>query len=96
MGLVEMVPDVLMELGKQERSAFLATALVPDWVLNLNFVNHSAIVQLDEQRISDRAFFRIMVLNTEALVLDAINLGAERIDARVSGRLVRAAVVKTK
>jgi hypothetical protein len=48
MRLVEMVPDVPAEFGKQERSAFLATALVSNWVLDLDFIKYCAIVQLDE------------------------------------------------
>jgi hypothetical protein len=88
MGVIEVVPDVVTEFGKQERSAFLTTALVPNWVLDLDLVKYSAIVQLNEQRISDRAFFRVMVLNTEAFVLDTINLGTKCVDAWVSGRLV--------
>jgi hypothetical protein len=53
---------------------FLVSALVPNWVLDLNLVRYRAIVQLDDQRISDRASFRVVVLDTEALVLDAVNL----------------------
>jgi hypothetical protein len=91
MRLVEVVPDVPTEFGKQERSSFLATALVSNWVLDLDLVKYRAIVQLDEQRISDRASFRVVVINTEALVLDTMNLGTKCIDARVGGRLVVAA-----
>ena len=91
MWLVKVVPDVSTELGKQERSAFLATALVSNWVLHLDLVKCGTIVQFDKQRISDRAFFWMVVLVAEALVLDAMNLGTECVDAWISGRLVRAA-----
>jgi hypothetical protein len=64
---------------------------VPNWVLNLDLIKYRAIVQLDEQRISDRASFWVMVLNTEAFVLDTINLGTKCVNTWVSGRLVRAA-----
>jgi hypothetical protein len=91
MRLVEVVPNVPTEFGKQERSAFLTTALVSNWVLDFDFVKYRAIVQLDEQRISNRAFFRVMVLNAEALVLDTMDLGTKCVDAWVGGRLVLAA-----
>jgi hypothetical protein len=91
MWLVKVVSDVPTEFGKQERGAFLATAPVPNGVLDLDLVKHRTVVQLDEQRISDRAFFRVVVVHAEALILDAMNLGAKRVDARVSGRLVLAA-----
>jgi hypothetical protein len=50
---------------------------MPNWVFNLNLVKYSPIVQFDEQRISNRAFFRIVVLLTEAVVLDAMDLSTE-------------------
>lgn len=63
---------------------------MPNWVFNLDLIKNGPISQLDEQCISDRALFRIVVLNAEAVVLDAVDLGTECIDAWVSGRLVRA------
>jgi hypothetical protein len=85
MGLVKVVSDVPTEFSEQERSAFLATAPVPNRVFDLDLVKYRTIVQLDEQRISDRAFFWVMVLHTEALVLDTENLGTKCVDARVGG-----------
>lgn len=61
-----------------------------NWILDLDLVKHGPIVQLDEQCIPDRAPFRIVVLNAEALVLYAINLRTEWVDPWVSGRFVRA------
>ena len=63
---------------------------MPNWVFNLDLIKHGPIIQLDEQCISDRALFWVVVLNAEAVVLDAVDLGTECIDAWVSGRLVRA------
>ena len=63
---------------------------MPNWVFDLDLIKHGPIVQLHEQCISDRALFRIVVLNAEAAFLDAVDLGAECIDAWISGRLVRA------
>ena len=85
------MPDVPAELGEQERSTFFTTALVPDWVFNLNLVKYCAIFQLDEQRISNRAFFRVVIVDAEPFILDAVNLSTECVYAWVSSRLVRAA-----
>ena len=85
MGLVKVVSDVSTEFGKQERGAFLATAPVPNRVLDLDLVKYRTIIQLDEQRISDRAFFRVVVVHAEALIFDTMNLGTKCVDARVSG-----------
>jgi hypothetical protein len=85
MGFVKVVSDVPPEFGKQERGAFLTTAPVPNRVLDFDLVKYRTIIQLDEQRISDRAFFRVVVLHTEALILDTMDLGTKRVDTRVSG-----------
>ena len=85
MGLVKVVSDVPTEFGKQERGAFLATAPVANRVLDFDLVKYRTIIQLDEQRISDRAFFRVVVVHAEALILDTMDLCAKCIDARVSG-----------
>jgi len=60
------------------------------WVFNLDLIKHGPIIQLNEQCIADRALFWVMVLNTEAVVLNAVDLGMECIDACISGRLVPA------
>jgi hypothetical protein len=86
--------DMPTELCEQEWCAFLTTALVPNWVLNFDLVKNSAIVQLDEQCISDRAFVRCMILRAEVLVLDAMNLSTKCIDTRVGSRFVRAIEIR--
>ena len=48
MHLVEVMSDVPVELSEQERGTFCTTALVSDWVFNLDLVKYCAIVQLDE------------------------------------------------
>jgi hypothetical protein len=85
MGLVKVVSDVPTEFGKQERGAFLATAPVPNRVLDFDLIKYRTIIQLDEKRISDRAFFRVVVVHTKALILFTINFGTKCVDARVSG-----------
>jgi hypothetical protein len=85
MWLVKVVSDVPTEFGKQEWGALFATAPVPDRVLDLDLVEHRTVVQLDEQRISDRAFFRVVVVHAETLILDTMNLGTKCVDAWVGG-----------
>ena len=85
MGLVKVVSDVPTEFGQQERGAFFATAPVTNRVLDLDLVKNRTIIKLDEQRISDRAFFRVVIVHTEAPVLDAMNLDTKCVDARVGG-----------
>ena len=48
MCLVEVVSDVPAKLGEQEGGTFLTTALVTDWVFDLDLVEHCAVVQFDE------------------------------------------------
>jgi len=55
MGLVKVVSNVPTEFGMQERGAFLATALVPNRVLDFDLVKYRTIIQLDEQRIPSAA-----------------------------------------
>ena len=48
MRLVKVMSNVPAELGEQERSTFLTTALVSDWVFDLDLVKYCAIVQFDK------------------------------------------------
>jgi hypothetical protein len=66
---------------------------VPNWVLNFDLVKNGAIVQLYKQCISDRTFVRFVIFLTEALVLDAVNLSTECVDARVGSRFICAVQV---
>ena len=85
MGLIKVVSDVPTEFVKQERGAFLTTAPVPNRILDLDLVKYGTVIQLDEQRISDRAFFGVVVVHAEALILDTMDLGTKCVDARVGG-----------
>lgn len=85
MWLVKVVSDVPTEFVEQEWNALFATAPVPDRVLDLDLVEHRTVLQLDEQRISDRAFFRVVVVDAEILILDTMDLGTKCVDARVGG-----------
>ena len=79
-----------LELIHQQRRALRAAALVPDGVLDLDLVEHGAVVELDEERVADGALRGVVVVDAEALVLDAEDLGPECVDARVRGGFVGA------
>ena len=85
-----MVADVSLELGQQQRLSLLPTALVTDRVLDLNFVKYRAVVELNEQSVTDAPLLGVMVVDRVGLVLDAVNLLAECVDARVRGGFVGA------
>ena len=63
---------------------------MPDGVLDLDLVEHGAVVELDEERVADGALRGVVVVDAEALVLDAEDLGPECVDARVGGGFVGA------
>ena len=63
---------------------------MPDGVLDFDLVEHGAVVELDEERVADGALRGVVVVDAEALVLDAEYLGAQRVDARVRGGFVGA------
>lgn len=47
MSLVEVVRDVPLELAHEERGSLLTTALVANGVLDLDFIEDGAVVELD-------------------------------------------------
>lgn len=55
-----------------------------DGVLDLDLVKDGAVVELNEESVSNGTFGGLVVLGAEAGVLDAVNLGTECIDARIS------------
>jgi len=61
---------------------------VANGIFNLDFIEDSTIIKLNEESIANRAFLRIVIFDAEALVLDAVDLGAKGIDAMVSSRSV--------
>ena len=63
---------------------------MPDGVLDFDLVEHGAVVELDEERVADGALRGVVVVDAEALVLDAEDLGPEGVDARVGGGFVGA------
>lgn len=60
-------------------------------VVDVDLVQHGAVVKRDGDSVRDEALLRLMVVGTEGGVLDACDLVAEGVDAGVSGRFVRAA-----
>jgi len=55
-------------------------------IFNLNFIQDSTVVKFDEESITDRTLLRVVIVDAEAFVFDAMNLGTEDINTRVSGR----------
>lgn len=83
-----MVRDVSLELLNQERSALCAAAFVSDGIFNHNLVQYGTVVEFDQERVTDGTLGTLVVLDGERLVFDTVNLGAQRIDAGISRRLV--------
>ena len=59
-------------------------------ILNLHLIKNRTIIQLNEQRIPDRAFRWFVVLNTESFILDAMYFIAQLVDAWIGRRFVGA------
>jgi len=74
--LVKVMADVAAELGQEEGGALGAAALVADGVLDLDLVEHGAVIELDKQRVADGALLGVMIVNAEAVVFDAEDFGA--------------------
>lgn len=89
--LIEMVADMSLELLNQKRGALDSPALVSNRVLNDDFIENSSVVECDGERVSDRTFGRIVVVNGKDFIFDAINLGAEGVNSGISRGGVRAA-----
>jgi hypothetical protein len=90
--LVEVMRDVPLKFVHQQRSSLGTTSLVTDRVLDLNFIQNSAIVEFDQEGITDGTFGRVMVVHAEALILDTVHFGAESVNAGISGRGVGAVI----
>ena len=80
-----MGSNVVLELGHEERSTLSAAAFVANRVLNLDLVEDSAIVQFDEEGVADGALFGVVVFSAVFGLFDAVDLGAERVDAGIGG-----------
>jgi hypothetical protein len=74
-----------LELVHQKRDAFRPPPLVADRVLDLDFIEHGTVVESDEERVADGSSTGIVVLGAKALLFNAEDLGAERVDAGVGG-----------
>ena len=87
--LGEVRSDMALELLEQKRCALLPPTLVTNRVLDLDLVQDSAIVELDEKRVADGALGRLVVLDAETLVLDAGDLGTKGVNAGILRSLIR-------
>ena len=82
---IEVGSNVVLELGHEERLALFTAALVTHRVLDLDLVKDGAVVELNQESIADGALFGVVVLDAELGVFDAVDLGAECVDAGVGG-----------
>ena len=85
----EVGGDVSLELGVEKGLSLLATTPVSNGVVDVDLVHDGAILEGDGEGVSDEALLGVVVLGREGLVLLAGDLGAELVDARVGGNLVR-------
>src|SRR5437773_10768013 len=80
--------EVGAELRFEQRDALLAAATVTDRVLDNDFGQAVAVLEVDGKRVRDAALLGIVVILRELRVLDADDLGAQRIEARIGGHAV--------
>lgn len=86
--MLEVRGNVTLKLLKQEGGSLLTATPVPDGVLDLDLIQDSAVIKLDKDRIADGPLRRLVVLDTESLVLNASDLSAEGVNAGItSGRI---------
>jgi hypothetical protein len=77
-----------LELVHQQRCTFLATTLMADRELDKHLIKDSAVIERNRERIGDEALFRIVVINRELLLVDASDLSAKCVNARIGGSSV--------
>src|SRR5882672_9153308 len=80
--------EVALELLDQARDAFLAAALVPERILDHHLRERAAVIELDGERVRDRALLGVQVVFAELLVLDAGHLVSQTIDAGIARDVV--------
>jgi len=90
MGLIVVVRNVPLELVDEERSTLSTASLMSDRVFNLDLVEDSAVVEFDQESISDGALGGVVIFNAETLLLHAVDLGAESVYPRVRSRSIGA------
>ena len=88
--LVVVVGNVPLEFVDQQRRAFGPTPLVANGVFDFNFIKNGSVVQLNEEGVADGSLGGVVVLDTETLLLDAVNLGTEGINSWVCSRSISA------
>jgi hypothetical protein len=86
--LIKMPSDMPLEFLYEQWSTLCPPALMTNGVLNLDFRKDSAVVERDEEGVTDGPFGGFVIVHGEAVILDTKDLGAECVDTRVGGRLV--------
>src|SRR3954470_199507 len=80
--------QVGLEFLDQHRHAFLAAALMADWVFAHHFLELRAVLESDGERVGDRTLLRVVVVARKALVLDARNVFPQGVDPGILGDVV--------
>lgn len=83
--LVEMRGDVVPELREEQRGTFGSPAFVTNRVLDLNFIEHSPVVQFNGECVGDGPLRGLMIIDAVCLLLDTGDLSAKSIDTGISG-----------
>lgn len=79
-----------LELVDEKRGPLSTAPLVTNRVFNFNLIEDCTVVELYEESIADGALLGVVVVNTEALIFNAVHLGTQSINTRVSSRGVSA------
>lgn len=64
---------------------------VSNWIFDLNLVEFCSVVQLDQERVTDGALLRVVVIYVEVLIFDTTDLSTKRVNSRIGSRFVGAA-----
>ena len=85
-GFGEAAAEVGFEFLDEQRQAFFAAAAMADGVLD-GFLEDCAVVEFDVECVGDGALVGIVVVARELRLFDAVDGGAQGIDARSPDRV---------
>lgn len=86
--LIKVVRDVSGKLLQQKWGALGSAPLVPNRILDFDFVQHGAVVEGDEQSIGDIPLRRLVVVDAILLVFNTSDLGTQLVNTWVCRRLI--------
>ncbi len=89
-----MWSEVTLVLGKDDWLSLLTSKSVAEWGLNNDLLKNGAVLEGDSQSVSNGALLRIMVIRSELLILDTLNLLSQRLNKWRSSSLSTISVVR--